>query len=73
MNRSTIPVSVELKKKLDAIRGDKSWNEFLEELLNLAIGLKVSEVENFLRSSAKNRDIPFEKAKLRLKDEESSN
>jgi hypothetical protein len=67
MKRSTITVSLELKKKLDALRGSKTWEEFLTELLNTALEAKLRELKAFLRSTADKRDIPFEKLELRLK------
>ncbi|MBS7248279.1 MAG: hypothetical protein QXN15_10145 [Candidatus Jordarchaeales archaeon] len=70
MNRTTISVSPELRKRLSALKGEKTWDEFLSELLNLALERRVAKVEEVLRSSAGNRDIPFEKLKLRFGDEE---
>jgi|YelNatPaOPRAMG01_1025707.scaffolds.fasta_scaffold100999_2 hypothetical protein len=34
---STIPVSKETKKKLESIKGEKTWEEFLNELVNIAL------------------------------------
>lgn len=68
MRRGTISISMELKKKLDIFKGERTWDEFLEELLNTAIEAKVSRLGSFLRETASKRDIPFEKLKLRLRD-----
>ncbi len=67
VKRGTITISLELKKKLDALRGGKTWEEFLTELLNTALEAKLGELEAFLRSTADKRDIPFEKLELRLR------
>lgn len=32
---TTIPVKVETKKRLEGMKGDKTWDEFLDELANL--------------------------------------
>ncbi|MEM3712294.1 MAG: hypothetical protein QXR97_01965 [Thermoproteota archaeon] len=37
---STIPVSKETKKRLESIKGDKAWDEFLNELANMALNEK---------------------------------
>lgn len=34
---STIPVSKETKKRLESIKGEKAWDEFLNELVNVAL------------------------------------
>jgi len=34
---STIPVSKETKKRLESIKGEKAWDEFLNELANIAL------------------------------------
>ncbi|MEM0171511.1 MAG: hypothetical protein QXU11_12185 [Thermoproteota archaeon] len=34
---STIPVSKETKKRLESIKGEKAWDEFLNELANMAL------------------------------------
>ncbi|MGC8831806.1 MAG: hypothetical protein ACP5PQ_04430 [Thermoproteota archaeon] len=34
---STIPVGRETKKLLESIKGDRTWEEFLNELANLAL------------------------------------
>ena len=34
---STIPVSKETKEKLESIKGEKTWDEFLNELVNIAL------------------------------------
>ncbi|MBO3833216.1 MAG: hypothetical protein FGF51_07565 [Candidatus Brockarchaeota archaeon] len=34
---STIPVSKETKKLLESIKGDKAWDEFLNELASMAL------------------------------------
>lgn len=34
---STIPVSRETKKRLESIKGEKAWDEFLNELANMAL------------------------------------
>ncbi|MEM2941258.1 MAG: hypothetical protein QW304_06910 [Thermoproteota archaeon] len=34
---STIPVSKETKKRLESIKGEKAWDEFLNELANVAL------------------------------------
>jgi len=65
VKRGTITISLELRKKLDALRGSKTWE--VTELLNTALEAKVGELEAFLRSTADKRDIPFEKLELRLK------
>ena len=66
MNRGTITISLELKRKLDALRGSKTWEEFLTELLNTAIEAKMRELEEFLRRTSDNRDFPFERLDLKL-------
>jgi hypothetical protein len=40
VKRGTITISLELKKKLDALGGSKTWEEFLTELLNTALEAK---------------------------------
>ncbi|MBO3768866.1 MAG: hypothetical protein QXS51_05960 [Thermoproteota archaeon] len=37
---STIPVSKETKKRLESIKGNKAWDEFLNELANMALNEK---------------------------------
>ncbi|MBO3839270.1 MAG: hypothetical protein QXU09_00385 [Thermoproteota archaeon] len=37
---STIPVSKETKKRLESIKGEKAWDEFLNELANIALAEK---------------------------------
>jgi hypothetical protein len=34
---STIPVSKKTKKRLESIKGEKAWDEFLNELANIAL------------------------------------
>ncbi|MEM2057073.1 MAG: hypothetical protein QXU11_05435 [Thermoproteota archaeon] len=34
---STIPVSKETKKRLESIKGEKAWDEFLNELANMVL------------------------------------
>ena len=36
MTISTIPVKAETKKKLENMKGSKTWDEFLDELANIA-------------------------------------
>ncbi|MGC9104595.1 MAG: antitoxin VapB family protein [Candidatus Methanodesulfokora sp.] len=69
MRRGTISISMELKRKLDMLKGERTWNEFLEELLNTSIEAKISRVESFLRETADKRDVSFEKLRLRLRDD----
>ncbi|MEM0053198.1 MAG: hypothetical protein QXL89_03365 [Nitrososphaeria archaeon] len=37
---STIPVSLETKKKLKSMKGSKTWDSFLDELANIALSEK---------------------------------
>ncbi|MEM3785853.1 MAG: hypothetical protein QXZ59_00545 [Nitrososphaeria archaeon] len=37
---STIPVSLETKKKLKSMKGSKTWDSFLDELANMALSEK---------------------------------
>ncbi|MGB9631642.1 MAG: antitoxin VapB family protein [Candidatus Methanodesulfokora sp.] len=69
MRRGTISISMELKRKLDMLKGERTWDEFLEELLNTSIEAKISRVESFLRETADKRDVSFEKLRLRLRDD----
>ena len=68
MRRGTITISAELKKRLDMLRGGKTWEEFLTELLSAAMDAKMRELEEFLRETAGKRDLPFERVELRLSD-----
>jgi len=67
MRRGTITISAELKRKLDMLRGGRTWEEFLTELLNTALDAKMRELEVFLRETAGRRDLPFERLELRLR------
>lgn len=48
---STIPVSVETKKKLESMKGEKTWDEFLDELANMM------RLENRLKYRKKMREL----------------
>ncbi|MEM4736375.1 MAG: hypothetical protein QXD41_00745 [Nitrososphaeria archaeon] len=37
---STIPVSLETKKKLKSMKGSKTWDSFLDELANIVLSEK---------------------------------
>ncbi|MCC6039669.1 MAG: hypothetical protein LM565_02505 [Thermofilum sp.] len=67
MRRATITISAELKRRLDMLRGERTWEEFLTELLNTAVDARMRELEEFLRETASKRDIPFERLELRLR------
>lgn len=49
------------------LRGERTWEEFLTELLNAAVDARMRELEEFLRETASKRDIPFERLELRLR------
>jgi len=49
------------------LRGGKTWEEFLTELLSAAMDAKMRELEEFLRETAGKRDLPFERVELRLR------
>ncbi len=49
------------------LRGERTWEEFLTELLNTAVDARMRELEEFLRETASKRDIPFERLELRLR------
>jgi hypothetical protein len=66
VRRATITISAELKRRLDMLRGERTWEEFLTELLNTAVDARMRELEEFLRETASKRDIPFERLELRL-------
>ncbi len=72
MSRTTITVSSELKEKLSLLKKDKTWDEFLTELLEKAMESRVESLERFLRETSSERDIPFERVRLRLKEDESA-
>jgi N-glycosylase/DNA lyase len=67
VRRATITISAELKRRLDMLRGERTWEEFLTELLNTAVDARMRELEEFLRETASKRDIPFERLELRLR------
>ena len=67
MRRATITISAELKRRLDMLRGERTWEEFLTELLNAAVDARMRELEEFLRETASKRDIPLERLELRLR------
>ncbi|RLG42462.1 MAG: hypothetical protein DRN78_03125 [Thermoproteota archaeon] len=69
MSRTTITVSTELKRRLSILKGRKTWEEFLSELLEASLNSKIEELESFLRETAEERDLPFEKIKLGLREE----
>ncbi len=69
MPRTTIFISSELKRKLSALKGGKTWDEFLSELLNSALGSEIRDLEDFLRETSGERDIPFEKVEIRPRGE----
>lgn len=49
------------------LRGERTWEEFLTELLNTAVDARMRELEEFLRETASKRDIPLERLELRLR------
>jgi len=49
------------------LRGERTWEEFLTELLNAAVDARMRELEEFLRETASKRDIPLERLELRLR------
>jgi hypothetical protein len=53
MRRGTISINIELKRKLEMLRGERTW----DELLNTTIKAKVREIENFLRETADKRNF----------------
>ena len=67
MKRGTISISLELKKKLDAMRGNRTWEDFLSELAEVATETKIRRLETFLHSTAHMRDVPPGDEKLRLR------
>jgi N-glycosylase/DNA lyase len=67
VRRATITISAELKRRLDMLRGERTWEEFLTELLNTAVDARMRELEEFLRETASKRDIPLERLELRLR------
>ncbi len=67
MPRTTISISSELKRKLSVLKGGKTWDEFLSELLNSALSSEIRDLEDFLRETSGERDIPLEKVKIRLR------
>ncbi len=71
MERTTITVSYELKRRLAALKGERTWDEFLSELLDAALNSKIEELEAYLRETAGERDIPVERLRLRLGDYET--
>ena len=68
MSRTTITVSSELKRRLSLLKGDRTWDQFLSELMEAAISSKIREVESFIRETAESRDLPFERVRLRLRE-----
>jgi len=68
MRRGTISISIELKRRLDALRGERTWDEFLTELLDAVIEARARRVESYLRETADRRDIPLERLELKLRD-----
>ncbi|MGY0287225.1 MAG: hypothetical protein ACUX7D_00440 [Candidatus Methanodesulfokora washburnensis] len=52
MRRGIISINTELKRKLEMLRGERTW----DKLLNTTIKAKVREVENFLRETADKRE-----------------
>ncbi len=70
MSRTTISINSELKRKLSALKGKRTWDEFLSELMNSALSSEIRDLENFLRETSGERDIPFEKVKIRLREED---
>jgi hypothetical protein len=67
VGRATITISAELKRRLDMLRGERTWEEFLAELLSTALDARMRGLEEFLRETASKRDIPFERLELRLR------
>jgi len=70
MPRTTISISSELKRKLSALKREKTWDEFLSELLNSVLSSEIRDLEDFLRKTSGERDIPFERVKIRLRGED---
>ncbi|HIE23833.1 MAG TPA: hypothetical protein EYP68_06355 [Candidatus Korarchaeota archaeon] len=68
MSRSTITISENLRRRLSVLKGNKTWDEFLSELLNAAISSRIDELEDFLRETAEKRDLPFKRMELRLRE-----
>ncbi len=65
-SRTTITISADLKERLSALKGDRTWEEFLSDLLRASLDSKIERLEVFLRETADNRDLPFERVRLRL-------
>ena len=63
---TTITLSRETKKLLDELRKDKPWDEFLREIALKLREEKRREALKKLRETARNRDISFEKSRLKL-------
>ena len=57
MERTTITVSYELKRRLAALKGERTWDEFLSELLDAALNSKIEEKLAFCR--AKRSQLSF--------------
>ncbi len=71
MSRTTITVSEDLKRRLAALKGEKTWDEFLSELVEEALERRIEAVEAFLRETSDRRDLSFERVRLRLMDDEA--
>jgi len=59
---SSIPVSLETKKKLQSIKGNKTWDELLDELVNIAQSKKRIEYKKRLQELL---EMEFEEVKVK--------
>lgn len=59
---TTIPVKSDTKRKLEAMKGKRTWDDFLEELANMT---RFEKRAKYRRKMGKLLDMRFEEVKVR--------